>query len=72
MKTWIVTVQVEFTCKHREMARERVIGIPFGDSDCGFKIVSVEEGSIPKGEDETLLPEYRKLHGCFPLEVPLE
>lgn len=67
MKTYIVNVQVEFTCVDPEMARERVMGIPFGDHDCGFAITSVSEGELAPGTDETLLPEYRELHDCGPL-----
>jgi hypothetical protein len=67
MKTYIATVQVEFTCRTPEMVHDRIIGIPFGDHDCGFRIVSIYEGKIPKGHDETLKPEYRSLHRCWPV-----
>jgi len=68
-KTFIATVEVEFTCSDEAMMRDRVIGIPFGDSDCGFRIVSIQEGKLPKGTDETVKQPYRLLHGCWPLEV---
>jgi hypothetical protein len=67
MKTYIATVQVEFTCRNKQMVHDRIIGIPFGDSDCGFKIVSIAEGKLDPAEDETLKPEYRKFHGCSDL-----
>ena len=67
MKTYIVNVQVEFTCVDPEMARDRVMGIPFGDHDCGFAITSVSEGELAPGTDETMLPEYRERHQCGPL-----
>jgi len=67
MKTYIVNVQVEFTCVDPEMARERVMGIPFGDHDCGFAITSVTEGELATGTDETMLPEYRERHQCGPV-----
>ena len=68
-KTYIVTVQVEFTCVSPEMARDKVMGIPFGDHDCGFRIVSQEVGRIEPGKDETLLREYRVKHGCHPIDI---
>ena len=67
MKTYIVNVQVEFTCVDPEMARDQVMGIPFGDHDCGFSIVDVTEGELAPGTDETMLPEYRERHQCGPL-----
>lgn len=63
MKTFLVTVQVEFTCTDEDMAVDRVMGVPFGDHDLGFRIKKVKRGKIPKGQDETLLPSYRKRHG---------
>ena len=62
MKNYKITVEVEFTCRDKRMARERVIGIPFGDSDCGFRIVKIKKGSIPKKDDETRQSEYRARH----------
>jgi hypothetical protein len=69
MKTFIATVEVEFTCTDEQMVRERVIGVPFGDSDLGFRIVKIEEGQLPAGTDECDLPEYRELHGCGPVSA---
>lgn len=72
MKSYIATVQVEFTCTDEDMVRSTVIGIPFGDHDCGFKIVSIEPGVIPVAEDETCGAEYRTRHGCTPIELSVE
>lgn len=69
MKTFITTVEIEFTCVEESMAHARVMGIPFGDHDCGFQIVGVREGKIDPAKDETLLPEYRELHGCDPVHL---
>ncbi len=71
MKTFVATVEVEFTCTEKEIFRETLIGIPFGDHNCGFRIVGIKRGKIPRDQDETLLPEYRILHGCYPL-IPTE
>lgn len=67
MKTYIATVQVEFTCVDPEMLRDRIMSIPIGDYDCGFAITDISEGELAPGTDETLLPEYRELHGCGPV-----
>lgn len=67
MRTYVATVEVEFTCADKEMVRERVMGVPFGDSDLGFRILSVDEGSLPPGTDECDLPEYREMHGLGPV-----
>lgn len=63
MKTFIATVEVEFTCTDEQMVRDRVIDVPFGDCDLGFRIVSIQEGSLPAGTDECELPDYRSRHG---------
>ena len=67
MKTYIATVQVEFTCVDPEMVRDRIMSIPIGDYDCGFAIIDVSEGELAPGTDETMLPEYRELHQCGPI-----
>jgi hypothetical protein len=67
VKTFVATVEVELTCTDEQIFRDHLIGIPFGDHDCGFRIVSIKQGKIPRDQDETLLPKYRKLHGCSPL-----
>lgn len=64
IKPFVATVLVQFDCVDPAMVRDRIIGIPFGDHDCGFQIVEIKEGCIPAHVDETLLPEYRKRHGC--------
>ena len=63
LKTFLVTVQVEFTCADEDMAVDRVMGVPFGDHDLGFRIKKVKKGKLAKGEDETLKQPYRKRHG---------
>lgn len=63
MKTFIATVQVEFTCVDEGMVIDRVMGVPFGDHDFGFRIKKVKRGKLAKGQDETLKPAYRKRHG---------
>jgi hypothetical protein len=70
MKTFIATVEVEFTCIDEPMCRERILGIPFGDSDCGFRIVGIKEGSLPEGDNECLKPEYRGIHMPEPPPEP--
>ncbi len=70
LKTYIATVEIEFTCVDRAMVRDRIIGIPIGDHDCGFRIVGVREGEIDPAKDETRLPEYRTLHECHPIILP--
>jgi hypothetical protein len=64
---FIITVRVSFTCVDADMARDRVMGIPFGDHDCGFTIDSVDPGVIDPKDDETLQREYRERHGCYPI-----
>ena len=71
-KTYVATVEVEFTCVEESMVRDRIMGVPFGDHDMGFRIVGIKEGMIPPDLDETLLPEYRKHHGCTPVEFTPE
>lgn len=63
MKTFLINIQVEFTCADEEIARDRVLGIPFGDHDCGFAITGIVEGELDAKDDETLKPEYRERHG---------
>ena len=70
LKTFIATVEIDFGCAEEEIFRDRIMGIPFGDHDCGFRIVEIKEGNLPKGTDETLKKEYRELHGCWPIELP--
>lgn len=68
-KTFTTVVEIEFSCTDKHMVRERIIGIPFGDHDCGFRIISVEERVLPPGTDETEKPEYRNFHGCGPFNA---
>lgn len=70
MKTYVATVEVEFTCLEEGMVRDRVIGIPFGDHDCGFRLKKIEKRKLAKGTDETRKLEYRERHGCWPLVLP--
>jgi hypothetical protein len=49
MKSFVVMVEVEFTCRDEAIAVDHVKHIPFGDNDCDFRIVSVCEGRLPPG-----------------------
>lgn len=62
----IVVVDVEFTCRDELMAKERVERTRI---DYPVTFVGVREGKLPPGTDETRLPEYRRFHGCTPIEV---
>lgn len=63
MKTFIANIQVELTCVDPEILRDFIIAIPFGDHDLDFRIVNIEEGSLPEGSSEIDKEPYRKFHG---------
>lgn len=57
-------ISVAFTCVDVEMARETFGDLTFAESGLAAKLISVGEGELEEGCDETELPEYRTMQGC--------
>lgn len=60
-------ITIAFTCADEDMVRERIESVHFDRRGMTYEIMSVEPGSIPDGEDECDLPDYRWIHGLAPV-----
>lgn len=63
------SISVEFTCADIEMMREKAQDLTRLYAKAGLHgtLLGIEKGRLREGSDETMLPEYRDMHGLRPV-----